>query len=290
MASCSERYLDEDLAVQRDEYDSLRNAFQQDKIDTAMAIVKAGNVKLTPLALGYLVEAIKAYEDGLRQELIASFTRFTTNDHICSFIEMALKGSDVEERQATIIAEHYPELLIRSSGGDSLINLAASEGKMWIIGKCLKFFRRDGHQDVLSDQIGSSKWTMPRTTLESAARGGHLKVVQMLVDFDNELLEHGYPLNAAVKGGHLDVVEFLLTTKPELVTHVPPAANGYSALFEERNEKVAKEVSAAINELLIAQIVRVKGQFESPAVIKKLLTGPQGTSSSNKRTVQRSDC
>lgn len=288
MASSSERFK-EDASVQPNDYNDLRNALQQNNFEKAKAIVDFGEVELTPLMLGSLLEEIKAFEQGLRKDFIASFMRLTSHDHICTFIETALEGSDEEERRATMVAEHCPHLLIGVPGKQSLMDIAASKGKIWIIRKCLNFFSRNGNQEVLSDRIDFGNLTLPSTTLAKAAHGGHLEVVKMLVNFDKELLDHGYPLNAAVTQGHLEVVEFLLTTKAELVRQVPPGVNEYSWLFEQRNKEVPDQVLAAIDQLLIAQIVRVRYQSESPAVIKKYLTKPQGTRSSNRKTGQRSD-
>ncbi len=56
-----------------------------------------------------------------------------------------------------------------------------------------------------SDGIGLNDWTQPMTIPERAALRGHLKMVNIVVNFDEGLLHRGYPFNAAIKEGHLDV-------------------------------------------------------------------------------------
>ena len=115
--------------------------------------------------------------------------------------------------------------------------------------------------------------------LEKAAEKGHLDVVKILAAFDKKLLDHGYPLHKAVKEGHLDVVRYLLEEKSDLVEKFTPEPSLKSALFEERTRGKEDESSVEIDKLLVASIIRGPpggNQSRSPAMIKKLLQGPQG--------------
>ena len=276
--------------LRRAQYNKLLNALKENQIDAAKAIVSAGNVELNSTNFWSLLELIEDFQQELQQELVLFVTNLASEERLYYYIEMALSGDEDEERMATMVVKYCPKLLIENPRGESLIQQAASSGKVSLIRLCLEVFTLNDFKNVPSDGSYSADQTLSRTILESAAGGGHLEVVQMLVDFDKDLLDHGYPLNAAVKGGHLNVVQFLLTVKAELVRHVPPGPNKYSALFEIPSDGVPKDVSEKIKQLILARIVRARDPWESPAVTRNLLTGPQGTSLSNKPIAQTADC
>lgn len=228
---------------------------------------------------------VNSLNEHLRNEFRAILMEIA-KDKISTFLRTALQSSE-EEEVAILILQHHPKLFEKKLDGDSPFHLAASNGEARVVSMFLQFVKDHGRRDMViplanekGNTIGSEqRATQPVTGLERAAEKGHLEVVEMLVDFDKRLLEHGYPLHRAVREGRPNVVKYLLEKKSDLVEKFTPGPSPKSALFEERTLGKEDESSIAIDKMLVASIIRGPpgvNRTRSPAMIKKLLQGPQG--------------
>ena len=207
-------------------------------------------------------------------------------DKLLAFLRTALQSYE-EEPVAMLILKRRPDLFLKKLDGDSPFHLAASNGEAQVVEMFLNFVKDNDHREMVTPYtngkgdmiVNGDHVTQSMTGLEKAAEKGHLEVVEMLVDFDDRLLDHGYPLHKAVREGRFEVVKYLLKKKSDLVEKFTPEPSPKSALFEERTLGKEDESSIAIDKLLVASIIRGppgESRSRSPAMIKKLLQGPQG--------------
>ena len=207
-------------------------------------------------------------------------------DKINTFLRTALQSSE-EEEVAILILQYDPKLFEKKLDGDLPFHLAASNGEAKVVQMFLQFVKDNNRWDMVIPHTNGSGGSIeteqmtaqPMTGLEKAAEKGHLEVVELLVDFDERLLDHGFPLHRAVREGRPHIVEYLLDKKSDLVEKFTPGTSPKSALFEERTLGKEDESSIIIDKMLVASIIRGppgESRTRSPAMIKKLLHGPQG--------------
>ena len=125
-------------------------------------------------------------------------------------------NDEIGEWLALLILERRPQLLRATRYSKTLLDLAVQNGKAEVVRMIIQW----------------EHGRVPAGLLEKATGSGYLPVVKMLLDFDTQSLDHGYPLRRAVCGRHKAVVEYLLEKKGDLVEKIRPHSS--SILFDGR--------------------------------------------------------
>ena len=191
---------------------------------------------------------------------------------------------DKEERFAVLLLDNSTDLLLHkeNQNGITLLKSAVEKNSVEVTSRILSWATENDFQDLVipkTKRVGNSDFEdedlRQCSVLEIAAAKGHQGIVEMLVDFNRELLNHGLPLHAAVAGDNVIVVEYLLERKSDLLETTTPAPAAESALFYQggKQSNRLRPNSKMIKNLIVERIIR---GTRSAALVRKLLRGPDG--------------
>lgn len=260
--------------------DAIRN--KKDIEPAKILLTKENRTKLSYSNFFTLIVEVKDFEVRLRNEFFDILFELAACDIETYLPQLLLDGDGDAEWLALLILDRCPQMLTLKSKDQLPMHQAVKGGKTAVVDMILAWARENDRWGLVNPSTNGKgepievedNNTSPTSILEKAAKFGHIDMVKLLVSRDKRLLDYGYPLHNAVHGGHKHIVEYLLAEKVDLVEKIRPPPASRSALFEERLKGKEHESSKEIDKLLVDKIIR--GGTKSPALVKKLLKGPQG--------------